>query len=171
MTMALDLGCGATPRNHYNADTFMGLDQFPVADLQADLVWEPIPCSDNSYDYITAFDFIEHIPRVIFMEPSVFVKKTKYPFIDLMNEIWRVLKPGGLFYSSTPAFPHAAAFQDPTHVNIITPDTWGEYFDNVKRWASPYGFTGAFQIESIGYSGPHLQCEMRKVSVSQSVQT
>ena len=166
MTVALDLGCGANPRNHYKADSFMALDQFPVTNkesdwyLQADLVWEPIPLGDNSVDYVTAFDFIEHIPRVVYVD-----KEAKYPFIDLMNEIWRVLKPGGLFYSSTPAFPHAAAFQDPTHVNIITPDTWGEYFDNVKRWASPYGFTGAFQIESIGYSGPHLQCEMRKVSV------
>ena len=160
MTIALDLGSGPIPRNHYKADRIFGLDQFPVADIQVDLVWERIPLGDNSVDYITAFDFIEHMPRVIYVD-----KQAKYPFIDLMNEIWRVLVPGGLFYSSTPAFPHAAAFQDPTHVNIITPDTWGEYFDDKKRWASRYGFVGAFQIESIGYNGPHLQCEMRKVSV------
>ena len=166
MTIALDLGCGANPRNHYKADAFLALDQFPVEKtpsdwyLQADLVWEPIPCLDNSLDYVTAFDFIEHMPRVIYVD-----KHAKYPFIDLMNEIWRVLVPGGLFYSSTPAFPHAAAFQDPTHVNIITPDTWGEYFDDKKRWASVYGFKGAFHIESMGYLNQHLQCEMRKVSV------
>ena len=160
MTIALDLGCGSRYRNHYNADTLIGLDQFPVADIQADLVWERIPLVDNHVDYVTAFDFIEHIPRVVYVD-----KQAKYPFIDLMNEIWRVLVPGGLFYSSTPAYPHPAAFQDPTHVNIITPDTWAEYFDDKKRWASVYGFVGAFQIESIGYHGPHLQCEMRKVSV------
>ena len=160
MTMALDLGCGATPRNHYNADTLMGLDQFPVADLQADLVWEPIPCLDNSYDYITAFDFIEHIPRVVYVD-----KQAKYPFIDLMNEIWRVLVPGGLFYSSTPAFPHAAAFQDPTHVNIITPDTFCEYFDDEKTWAKMYGFKGKFHINNMRYHGPHLIAELEKVSV------
>jgi SAM-dependent methyltransferase len=159
-TISLDLGCGKNTRNHYKSDFLMGLDMFPIADLQADLVWEPIPCPDNSYDYITAFDFIEHIPRVVYVD-----KEAKYPFIDLMNEIWRVLKPGGLFYSSTPAFPHPAAFQDPTHVNIITPDTWGEYFDDKKRWASVYGFKGAFHIQSMGYLNQHLQCEMRKVSV------
>ena len=73
-----------------------------------------------------------------------------------MNEVWRVLKPDGKFYSSTPAFPHAAAFWDPTHVNFITEETFPLYFDNTNIWARGYGFKGSFEIESQTWQGPHL---------------
>ena len=158
MTTSLDLGCGSTPRNPFNASKLIGLDQFPVADLQADLVWEPIPLDDNSVDYVTAYDFLEHLPRVLY-----FREGNKYPFIDVMSEVWRVLKPEGTFFSSTPAYPYAAAFQDPTHVNFVTPETFAEYFDDHKTWARKYGFKGQFSIDKMLYEGPHLQVWMRKV--------
>jgi SAM-dependent methyltransferase len=154
MTRLLDLGCGKTPRNHYNADEPWGLDI-----EQVDLCLEPIPFADNTFEYVTAFDFLEHIPRLLY------IPHRKLPFVDLMSEVWRVLKVDGLFYSSTPAFPHAPAFQDPTHVNIITPLTFAEYFDDEKIWARNYGFKGAFHIEKLEYFGPHIRCEMRKVIV------
>jgi len=83
-----------------------------------------------------------------------------------MNEIYRVLKVGGLFYSFTPAFPHAAAFQDPTHVNIITEGTFPSYFDDKNRWAEMYGFKGAFQIVEQTWRGPHLASILRKTPVA-----
>jgi hypothetical protein len=83
-----------------------------------------------------------------------------------MSEIYRVLNVGGKFLSSTPAFPHGAAFQDPTHVNIITPDTFYEYFDDQKTWAKMYGFRGAFHITNMRYHGPHLIAELQKVHVN-----
>jgi hypothetical protein len=82
-----------------------------------------------------------------------------------MSEVWRVMKVGGKFLSSTPAFPHAPAFQDPTHVNIITPLTFAEYFDDEKTWAKMYGFKGKFHINNMRYHGPHLIAELEKVSV------
>ena len=82
-----------------------------------------------------------------------------------MSEIYRVMKVGGKFLSSTPAFPHAPAFQDPTHVNIITPLTFAEYFDDEKTWAKMYGFKGKFHINEMRYHGPHLIAELEKVSV------
>jgi hypothetical protein len=49
-----------------------------------------------------------------------------------MNEIFRTLKPGGIFFSKTPAYPISAVFSDPTHVNNITADTFPLYFDDTN---------------------------------------
>ena len=65
--------------------------------------------------------------------------------------------------SLTPAYPHAEAFQDPTHVNIITEHTFPAYFDNVNRWARGYGFRGAFQMRLQEWRGAHLLSVMQKV--------
>jgi hypothetical protein len=64
-----------------------------------------------------------------------------------MDEIFRCLKPGGLFLAVTPSFPSAAAFQDPTHVNIISKNTL-IYFSGAEAWAKllGYGYSGSFEI-------------------------
>lgn len=158
MTISLDLGCGTTPRNPFEATKLIGLDLMPVADIQCDVVWEPIPLEDNYVDYVTAFDFLEHVPRIVYDN-----RKPRFAFVELMSEIWRVLKPGGLFFSHTPCYPFNAAFQDPTHVNYVTPETFAEYFDNNKTWARRYGFKGQFAIQQMTYFAPHLQVKMVKV--------
>ncbi len=162
MTTSLDLGCGPNPKNMFNADVVYGIDV--RADLGgnikcADLAIEPIPFEDNFFDYVTAHDFLEHIPRVLY------APNRRNPFVDVMNEIYRVLKPGGIFLSFTPAYPNGEAFQDPTHVNIITEQTFVAYFDNVNRWAVPYGFNGAFRIMQQEWRGPHLLSLLQKVEV------
>jgi len=154
MSISLDLGCGETIRNPYQAKTVVGLDL-----EQADLAIQPIPYRDDLFDFVTAYDFLEHIPRLLYLP------QRRYPFVELMSEIWRVMRVGGKFLSSTPAFPHAPAFQDPTHVNIITPLTFAEYFDDEKTWAKQYGFKGKFHINNMRYHGPHLIAELEKVSV------
>ena len=65
----------------------------------------PIPLETSSLDVITAFDVIEHIPRAIYKDGKIC-----NPFIEAMNEIWRTLKPGGIFYAHTPAYPAPEAF-------------------------------------------------------------
>ena len=169
MTKALDIGCGPKPKNPFNATEVYGIDVRDDIDagiFRADLVVDPIPFPEQSFDFVTAHDFLEHIPRLIYCP------ERRNAFVEVMNEIWRVLKPSGLFMSFTPAYPNPAAFRDPTHVNIITDETFPAYFDNVNRWASAYGFKGAFQILSQEWRGPHLLSIMRKVdSPEGSIQT
>lgn len=143
MTKTLDLGCGLRPKNPFNADDVYGIDIREGGDKVsiADLAIEPIPFDDCFFDFCSAYDFIEHIPRVIYMP------QRKFCFVDLMSEIYRVLKPGGKFLSFTPAFPAPPAWRDPTHVNIITSETFPLYFDNKKCLAKMYGFNGGFEIE------------------------
>jgi len=160
MTVALDLGCGAEPRNPFDAGTVYGVDLVARPERsvsRADLVVEPIPFLDESVDFITAYDFIEHIPRTLYLDGE-----RRHPFVELMNEIWRVLKPGGKFLSHTPAYPHAPAFRDPTHVNIISDETFPLYFDDEHCMARMYGFNGGFRIESQEWRAPWLVTIMVK---------
>lgn len=128
--------------------------------FRADLAVEPIPFEDEFFDVVTAYDFIEHVPRVIYMPHR------RFCFVELMNEIYRVLKVGGKFLSFTPAFPAAPAWRDPTHVNIITEETFPLYFDCQNRLASMYGFNGYFEITAQSWheNNIHLITIMKKIS-------
>ena len=111
----LDLGCGTLPRNPYGRKALFGVDirrlestasaQFGFA--AANLSFEPIPFGDSAFASVSAFDFLEHIPRVL-NGPAP--NTTVFPFVRLMNEVWRVLSPGGLFYALTPCYPGVEAF-------------------------------------------------------------
>ncbi|CAM8656481.1 AdoMet_MTases domain containing protein [Burkholderiales bacterium] len=143
MSVSVDLGCGNEPKNPFGADHVIGLDL--VADQskgirQCDLTGGVLPFQDNGIDFVTAFDCIEHIPRVLHNGHLL-----KFPFVELMAEIHRILLPGGKFLSFTPAFPCKEAFSDPTHVNIITDETFPLYF--CAGGARRYGFNGKFELE------------------------
>lgn len=157
---SLDIGCGTSIRNPFNASELYGIDIRENDDekiICLDLNVEPIPFPDNYFDYVTAYDFLELVPRVCCYE------KTRFPFIELMGEISRVLKAGGLFFSHTPAYPAKQAFQDPTHVNIITEDTIPLYFCGDAAWAKMYGFSGSFELIAQEWHDCWLLTAVRKV--------
>tara|TARA_Y100001968_G_scaffold315653_1_gene342491 strand:+ start:841 stop:1488 length:648 start_codon:yes stop_codon:yes gene_type:complete len=142
--ISIDLGCGIQPKNPFQVNQVFGIDirqDLEKGILKADLSKESIPFKSTFADFCTAFDFIEHIPRSIQLNGE-----TRLSFIEIMNEIYRVLKPGGIFLHLTPAYPSKEAFQDPTHVNIITEDTFPYYFCSPYLWASAYGFNGNFEL-------------------------
>jgi SAM-dependent methyltransferase len=143
----LDLGCGAVPRNPYRREQLFGVDirrssDSPANIHTANLTVDSIPFEDCRFDSVSAFDFFEHIPRIF---PTPDGESTRFPFVELMNEVYRVLKPGGLLYALTPAYPASEAFQDPTHVNIISENTH-LYFTGDAPLARMYGFVGTFSL-------------------------
>ena len=136
--ISLDLGSGPNPRNPYSMDEVWGIDINPAPNVKAvDLTIEPIPWGDSSIDAVTARDFLEHIPRLLYIDGE-----RRSPFIELMNEIWRVLVPGGRLYTETPAWPHHESFVDPTHVNHITEGTM--FYFTEHEITKAYGFKGKF---------------------------
>lgn len=143
----LDLGCGEHPRNPYGRTRLYGVDiRAPSGPVDyehrvANLVLEPIPFEDSSLGSVSAFDYLEHVPRLFPDDKG----GTRFPFVQLMDEIWRVLAPGGRLYALTPAYPHPEAFVDPTHVNIIT-DESHTYFCGESPLGRMYGFSGRFEV-------------------------
>lgn len=145
----LDIGCGTQPRNPYGRDELYGIDiraglkiDGVVEIAAANLSLAPIPFADVYFDSVSAYDFFEHVPRVSLDHER---GTSRFPFIELMNEIWRVLKPGGLLYAVTPAYPHRLAFSDPTHVNYIDDRTLG-YFCGDQPMGAMYGFKHRFAV-------------------------
>lgn len=168
----LDLGCGTLPRNPYGRRALFGVDirrleasasaQFEFA--AANLSFEPIPFGTSQFASVSAFDFLEHIPRVL---NGAAPNTTVFPFVRLMNEVWRVLAPGGLFYAVTPCYPGAEAFTDPTHVNIITARTH-TYFCGADPPGRMYGFNGRFELRRAQWVIPEHARSVAPLTLKQS---
>ena len=126
----LNLGCG-----YRKLEGFTNIDY--RKEVNPDLVCDVInglPFDDNSVDLIRADDFLEHIP----------IFQTK----DVIEEIYRVLKPGGIFESITPDAEYGqGAFQDPTHISFWVENSWLYYSDKASR--ELYGTKANFEIKSI----------------------
>jgi len=62
-------------------------------------------------------------------------------FKKAMNEVWRVLKPGGLFHIKVPNANFPCAFQDPMDCRYFVPETF-DYFnkDHYRFQKFHYGF-------------------------------
>lgn len=94
----LDLGCGDNKK-----EGFKGVDKFetPSVDIIHDLLSFPWPFEDESVDEIHASHFFEHIPQA---------DRPKF-----MDEIYRILIPGGKAAIITPYYKSPRATQDFTH--------------------------------------------------------
>jgi SAM-dependent methyltransferase len=108
-SVSVDLGCGRFPRNPLTADHLIGVDIFGNAPsvenekfryIQA-IPGEPIQIDDSAVDCVSAFDFLEHVPRFD-RNPK---GDARNPFIEIMNEVHRLLRPDGVFIAVTPCFP------------------------------------------------------------------
>ena len=139
----LDIGCGRIPRNPFECDELHGVDVMDIqlagcSYKQVNVVTEKLPYTDSYFDSVSAYDFLGIIPRSAISNNTM-----RFPFIELMNEIYRVLKPGGIFYAVSPYYPRNEAFVDPTYVNFIAKRTH-RYFTLPNLTASVYGFNGKF---------------------------
>lgn len=162
-SISLDLGCGEHPRNPLTCHNLFGVDlrqELAGGSIKfADLSIDDIPYEDQLFDCVSAFDFLEHIPRVVECANG----STRLSFIELMNEIHRVLAPNGYFVHLTPAYPACLAFRDPTHVNFVTEETFPLYFCGANPWAGMYGFDRRFKlIRQVWIRNAWLLCVMQK---------
>ncbi len=147
----LDIGCGASKN-----DGFVGIDyeQYGDVDIIHNVEQFPWPLPDSCVMLAVASHLVEHInphsgdsriaPLINLLISKGLVSAQEIAdtvgeinpgprFIGFMNEVWRVLKPGGTFMM---VFPYAGSpgyWQDPTHVNPITEITWWYFAPEEKH--------------------------------------
>jgi SAM-dependent methyltransferase len=146
----LDIGGGEHPQQG-----FVNMDkrELPTVDIVHDLEVLPWPLPDECCLNVVGSHIWEHL------EPST--------SIQIMDEIWRVLKMDGVLALSMPYGWSAGYLQDPTHKNPCNENTWA-YFDpekplwgiyKPKPWHIEKGFP-AWQ------SNGNMEVVMRKISLN-----
>lgn len=150
----LELGGGNNPN-----PGFFNIDILPLE--KVDLVWDlertPWPLPDECVLKAVASHVLEHLTPgagdkrlqglvellitkklITEAEANQSMGKPGPGFINVMNELWRVLKPQGQFAFVVPYAESHGFFQDPTHQNPIN-ETTMLYFDPLDP-SGLYGF-------------------------------
>lgn len=136
----LNLGCGTDIRPSTETEHWTHADSAPLdgVDVVCDLTKFPWPLPDNAYDEIIAYDILEHLPDTV----------------RSMEEIWRILKPGGLVEFRIPYWNSLNYVTDPTHVkqfNHLTLTFWDVDSEFYKKRS--YYTTARYRTESLMIQG------------------
>lgn len=118
----LDIGCGGNKQKG-----FVGLD---LRDLPGvDIVWNceefPWPIPDDKVLVAIASHLVEHI------------NPHGGGFIRFMDEVWRIMQPGGQFMIAAPHGSSQGYLQDPTHCNQVNEATWAYFDPIINKQPSP----------------------------------
>lgn len=169
----VDLGCGRLKKGRIGIDRYAAPGVNIVADLDglsvnwmaknpnddvpAGITWNrtppvhirSLPFPTSSIESIISYHALEHIGA---------------GFIPLIDEVYRVLKPDGIFRAITPLFPSRTAVEDPDHKRYFMTGTWasfcgtpGEDDDPQSCWLSSFSvpYTSArFHMEDHDYTPP-----------------
>lgn len=188
--ISVDLGGGANPN-----PGFINIDyrDLPQVDIVHNLCMFPWPLPDECAQLVTASHLVEHInptgfdPRLKVLIDLLIKKKVvtkeeietligeteSYPvFMRFMDEVWRILKPGGKFMIVMPYGRSDGYLQDPTHVNQRNEATWA-YFDPMEPNSQGILYNiykpKPWKIEhSTWQSGGNMEVVLEKRAIQQS---
>lgn len=108
----------------------------PDVDCVHDLDVFPWPYADASFDVVFAHNVLEHLDDTV----------------AAMEEIWRILRPGGRLIVTVPYFRSIDAFGDVTHKHFFT----AQSMDTFIQGAGRYGYTDRmFSKVGFWFGWPH----------------
>lgn len=128
--LKLNLGCGEKCLEGYiNIDNDPGVKVDQFIDVAETGLYK---FDDDTVSEVRADDFLEHIP----------IGKTVY----VVEEIFRVLKPDGIFRHQTPSTDGRGAFMDPTHRSFWNRNSWMYFCPDLVGGRRFYNIKAAFRI-------------------------
>jgi len=112
--LRIDIGSGTRPRPR-----FYGLDRLdmPGVDIVADLNQPLELLPDNCAEHVFSSHAMEHVEK----------------FLPLMDEIHRIVRPGGIVEIIAPHFSNPYYYSDPTHVRFFGLYTMNYFVDADKQ--------------------------------------
>jgi SAM-dependent methyltransferase len=142
----LNLGCGQDIRP--TEQGWVNMDSIEHENiLKADIFALPFPFDDNTFDLVLAKHVLEHVPHNL---PSY---GYTHNFLQLLvEEIWRIMKPDGLFHIEVPQ-GLCSLIDGIDHKRTITPHTFHIFYpDDPWNYYSDCRFEIASGHEKIGTS-------------------
>lgn len=117
LPVVIDLGCGAR-----KTPGALGLDraELPGVDLLHDLHARPYPLPDACADEIVLHHVLEH-----FADP-----------LPVLEETWRIARPGAVVHIRTPHCSGLYAWKDPTHRRAFTSESFDYFGGNAYSYCS-----------------------------------
>lgn len=112
-TRVLNIGAG---RKQAEGEITLDVSTVYGPDMRGDAL--RLPFAANRFDRVVCHHVLEHLPRE--------------HLVQAMNEMWVVLRPGGIADIEVPVFPYWTAMADPTHVSFFVPQTF-DYFLICRR--------------------------------------
>jgi len=131
----LNLGCGQT-----QISGAVNLDVNPRsrAEVIHDLNAFPYPFADNAFDVIVSRSILEHLSDI----PAV------------MDELYRILKPGGRVIIQVPYFRSQDAFNDPTHKAFFAAHSLDYFVYDKKLFEYKYAKHAKFKLIGLWFGWP-----------------
>lgn len=125
----LNLGCGGRPLDDaINHDLTKHHD---YVDVTWDLNRLPWPWPDDHFATVWAFSVFEHL---------------YHNLLTSMNELWRIVQPGGIAVVKLPFWRANITWEDLTHIHKVGPGVMDQLDPTTKR-GMQYGFYTPFKWE------------------------
>jgi len=144
----LEIGSGRRPYEAAPGEEVVHLDRRPLPHIEQvwDLEQVPYPFPDSSFDRVIALDVLEHLSGTV----------------RVIEELWRIARPGARLLVRVPHWASYRAHRDPTHRAFFDEQSFDYFGQGEYSFYSHARLKVLSVVEELAY--PRLMGFLRSVS-------